>query len=178
MRCHCRHSTQTCDGDGDGNGRIEVPTGSNERYRFWQHLANAGLMEGSYSGISGTASPQHSLSTNSPSSKLSSGQWFVTWGGTLAGSNSAADAHFAGDWGNYMELGAPYTNFHPITPIVKPEEMWNIDTKMDDGMPARGKVVARRWDTCTNATSETNTTAQYLLSSQTVGCVITFWNVF
>lgn len=36
---------QTC--NGDGNGRIETTGTSDEIRRYWQHLANAGLIEGS-----------------------------------------------------------------------------------------------------------------------------------
>ncbi|MFZ4541492.1 MAG: type II secretion system protein [Rickettsiales bacterium] len=41
--------TQTCNGNGDGwldNGYVN----SNENFRYWQHLANAGLIEGAYTG--------------------------------------------------------------------------------------------------------------------------------
>lgn len=43
--------TATCNGNGDGQVH-QVSTGWYERFRLWQHLANAGLIEGSYSGIS------------------------------------------------------------------------------------------------------------------------------
>ena len=43
-------SALTC--NGDGNGSISpTAASSNEPFRFWQHLANAGLIEGSYDGI-------------------------------------------------------------------------------------------------------------------------------
>ena len=37
---------KTC--NGDNNGKIDLSAGSNEPFRFWQHLTNAGLIEGSY----------------------------------------------------------------------------------------------------------------------------------
>jgi prepilin-type N-terminal cleavage/methylation domain-containing protein len=44
----------TCNGNGDGGVRGDT-TGSNESFRFWQQLANAGLIEGQYSGVTGSA---------------------------------------------------------------------------------------------------------------------------
>ena len=47
-------STQaTCNGDGDGDIQLYPMT---ETYRAWQHLANAGLIEGTYTGA-GTSVP-------------------------------------------------------------------------------------------------------------------------
>jgi prepilin-type N-terminal cleavage/methylation domain-containing protein len=43
-------SAATCDGNGDG--RVLQTGTSMEQMRFWQHLANAGLLEGSYDGVS------------------------------------------------------------------------------------------------------------------------------
>jgi prepilin-type N-terminal cleavage/methylation domain-containing protein len=46
--CFAVESTgaETCNGNGDGSiGELGAPS---ERYRFWQHLANAGLVQGSY----------------------------------------------------------------------------------------------------------------------------------
>lgn len=40
---------ETCNGNGDGNAGAPAT----ERFRFWQQLAAAGLMEGSYSGVTG-----------------------------------------------------------------------------------------------------------------------------
>jgi prepilin-type N-terminal cleavage/methylation domain-containing protein len=40
--------TQTC--NGDGSGTIYPTSASDESLRFWQHLARAGLIEGSYTG--------------------------------------------------------------------------------------------------------------------------------
>jgi hypothetical protein len=46
--------TETCNGDGDGRLESNL-TGTDENFRFWQHLANAGLIEGSYTGAQGSA---------------------------------------------------------------------------------------------------------------------------
>src|SRR4051794_31617755 len=49
--------TQTC--NGNGNNQVEGITSvadPYETFRFWQHLANAGLVEGQYTGVTGGAS--------------------------------------------------------------------------------------------------------------------------
>jgi len=49
--------TETCDGDGNGNLRYASNAGySFETYRLWQHLANAGLINGTYTGRADAAS--------------------------------------------------------------------------------------------------------------------------
>ncbi len=44
----------TCNGDGNGQVGLNPTATSNEKFRFWQHLANAGLIEGSFNGVGGT----------------------------------------------------------------------------------------------------------------------------
>jgi prepilin-type N-terminal cleavage/methylation domain-containing protein len=162
----------TCNGNGDG--QIYPGTGSNESYRYWQHLANAGLIEGSYSGIADGTNTYSSTTANSPRSKISSSLWFVWYSGNLGDST-----FFTGTYGNYFEMGQISGNVDPYLPILKPEEAWNIDTKIDDGKPGLGKLMIRWWGTCTNAAAETdNATAAYLLSSSAIGCTLIFPRVF
>lgn len=72
--------TQTC--NGDGNGRVLPSTGSAEHVRYWQHLANTGLIEGTYTGVDATASvPSVIGGTNIPRSRLNNASWHVwDWG--------------------------------------------------------------------------------------------------
>ena len=82
------------------------------------------------------------------------------------------------DYGNMLTLGGFALDNAPTTRILKPEELWNLDTKMDDGKPATGKVIARFYGTCTNAGSATDTSANYLLTSSSLGCTAIFRNLF
>ncbi len=62
---------------------------------------------------------------------------------------------------------------------LKPEEAWNIDTKLDDGMPGSGKVVTRYWNNaCATATSNTDYTSPYKVASGTVACTLYFRQQF
>ncbi len=165
--------TQTCDGNGDG--RVEnvgfIGAVVDEDYRFWQHLANAGLIEGNYTGVDTGSFVSTTL--NSPPSKLSGALWF-TFGWGIATGGGIYD----GDYGNAFAIGAPATNAWVSGPIFKPEEAWNIDTKMDDGMPAIGGVVTMvsniTSNTCNNSTASNSFTATYTLSNTSLSCALIF----
>lgn len=50
--------------------------------------------------------------------------------------------------------------------LLKPEELWGIDTKIDDGRPGTGQVVVARWSSCTNGAASTAdfANANYILN--------------
>ncbi|MBN8543813.1 MAG: prepilin-type N-terminal cleavage/methylation domain-containing protein [Alphaproteobacteria bacterium] len=155
--------TQTC--NGDGNGRIDISAGSREPFRAWQHLANAGLIEGTYTGTV-------TLPTW-PSSKISNNS---TWG--MGNWNYTGSLYwFDGDYGNVLYNGA--NNAGTTIGNVNPSEAWNIDTKMDDGLPAQGKLWGGGWGSgmstagtfCTTAASSATLTATYLLSNNNKDCM-------
>ena len=163
----------TCNGNGDG---VLYPSAtSNEPFRLWQHLANAGLLEGSYSGVRSDTNDWATSRANAPSSKVSSGVWFA-WNQLVPWSGNAA--WFDSNSGNRFDLGGLGTNGQPATPIFRPEEVWNIDMKIDDGKPGMGKVLVVFWSDCTDATMSSQTNANYRLNVKNTACFITFPNVF
>jgi prepilin-type N-terminal cleavage/methylation domain-containing protein len=132
--------TATCDGNGNG----QVDGGTPEMFRIWQQLANAGLIEGSYTGVAGTFSTSDSdAGINSPKLRLgtSNGVSFYSWGTVLAG-DAGNPWLFEGTYGNTFLFGF-CGGYDCIEGFLKPEEAWNIDTKIDDGKPGTGKVVSR-----------------------------------
>lgn len=163
-------SALTCNGNGDGI--ILASTGSQEIFRFWQHLANAGLIEGSYSGVTANAGigPNLGDSTNSPRSRMTNGLWYVYNWGNVSGNA----LFFTNQYDNVFAFGAPGGSSWPNTVLLKPEELWNLDTKLDDGKPQSGKIIANPWPTCTTAASATDSAAAYLLSSSTPLCAAIF----
>jgi hypothetical protein len=83
------------------------------------------------------------------------------------------------DYGNYFIFGGQITGSQPKGIILKPEEAWNVDTKLDDGKPATGKVVARGWNnTCAAAddgsSADNDFVASYRISDTTLQCVLMF----
>lgn len=134
--------------NGDGDGLIEntAAAGTNEISTFWIHLASAGLIEGSYTNAGTTT---QTGGTHNPLSKVSSASWHVGQLGTvtIAGVSSpwpgatapATTTFFTGSYGNVLMLGGG-TNALLPTGVLKAEEAWNIDTKLDDGKPDIGSL--------------------------------------
>lgn len=121
--------TETCNGNGDGQVLGVAPNHS-EPYRVWQHLANASLIEGQYTGADATLSGGASAyvaGINMPASKIPNGFWLITWQSSSSGSLT----NFAYSAGHMLRITGG---------VMTPEECWNVDTKLDDGKPATGKV--------------------------------------
>jgi hypothetical protein len=139
-----------------------------EPFTFWQHLANAGLIEGRYTGISGPSAAYHAVrGENSPNSKLgNSGVFYADYILTQSGSG----LQFQGSYGFVFGLGRDKdtTNFNGDSPVISNEEAWNIDTKMDDGKPGTGRVRAYKNTSRPRcASSDDPATAIYQLTSST-----------
>ena len=163
----------TC--NGDGNGIVTGGTPSHEAYRFWQHLANAGLIEGSYNGVSSNGANSYGSSfDNSPRGKLNNAVWFVWAWQTHAGNGGLV----ADDYYNLFELGGIVTGLEPVAGIATSEEIWNIDTKLDDGKPATGSVRPRNRTDCSNSTGVADYDAEYKLNDSATKCAIIFNEAF
>jgi len=186
-------ATGTCNGNGDGRiigYDVTINTSQTfETYLFWNHLSRAGLIEGSYSGSTASGSATACMNAsygsvpgcNVATSKLGTqGMWQILHNGILTGDNNLFD----GSYGNslFLTVGPGWQN--PIGGLLKIEELWNIDTKMDDGKPGTGKLVASRWNQCTEGAASTAdyNIATYMLNppSYATGnrCIPVFRNVF
>lgn len=164
----------TCNGDGDG--KILSSSNSNEPFRAWQHLANAGLIEGAYDGLAGTAALGDNSATNTgqPRSKLGGGYWYIgSFGDQTTG-------YFAYNYDNILQLGASAgAGASPSGAVFKPEELWNIDTKTDDGKPGTGKLIARPLATaCNTAANFSDYNADYTLTETRLRCAAMWRRVF
>lgn len=165
---------------GDGNGVISIPAGANltgEMFTFWQHLAEAGLIAGEYTGVAGGDSDAHSiLGENAPKSKYGNAGWSARHCDT--GDDCGVDTDYDLPYGNHFTFGSA-VDYDTDQPALIPEEAWNIDTKLDDGKPAKGKVIAIFWDdACAEAddgsSSATDFEASYRLSAESVECALVF----
>lgn len=165
---------ETCNGDGDR--KVESSSAaSNEIFRFWQHLSNAGMLEGSFNGVTGSGGNYHSeLNKNIPEAAITGTGWSIRNWGTYGGSST----WFAGSYNNTFSFGTTTTNSVTFGAALTPEEAWSIDTKIDDGNPAKGKIFASKWDDCTNATGNTDYTSEYSLNTSSVECGLNFLDQF
>ncbi len=167
--------------NGDGSGFVEH--GTNEMHRVWQHLALAGLVEGTFSGVAGGGGSAHVvIGTNAPASKLGNAGWSASGG---SGFNSGNTEVYAATYGNYFIVGGQLAANLTAAAVLSPTDAWNIDTKLDDGKPARGAIMARYWDNgCAAADSyptnnlNTNLDASYRLTDTTLRCALYFRKAF
>ncbi len=186
IACNSHAGTAATDGtcNGNGDGRIATPTGgaslagtTQEGFQFWNHLGKAGLIAGNYTGISGNTGSQKIIGTNSPQIKLSPAAAIELVNfGVHAGTNTAGGSNlYAMDYGlNAFALGtlASTASGSPNESLFRPEEIWALDVKMDDGRPAYGKIILRKWDVCSTSTSQTDLTGDYLLSNNQIACAL------
>jgi len=167
-------TSATCNGDGDGT--IDESTGSNEPFRYWQHLANAGLIEGTYTGVTGSGTNYSATyGTNTPAGKISSSGWMAYYYGTVAVTSTQV---FEGNYDNVLVYGGTNTSSFGGN-VANPSEMWGIDTKIDDGKPGIGglrtyEASSTCHDAGTSAASSLAGTANYNLTSSTIACPFIF----
>jgi prepilin-type N-terminal cleavage/methylation domain-containing protein len=128
----------TCNGNGDGMIHFYLSTWY-ERYRAWQHLANAGMIEGRFSGVGGTpiGNSVSIAGTNVPESRVANGSYYIGWWGT----QSAAPQYWNGEYGNVVALGKQVVGSYNEGPLLTPTDAQSIDTKLDDGKPGTGLLV-------------------------------------
>ncbi len=149
--------------NGDGDGAIET---NNESYRAWQQLSLSGLISGAYTGTHTTGGSI--LDTNTPASALKPGGWAV-----FSDTAGWSDSPLAAAGINKLHLGVTRTTGIPIDDILTPQEANSIDSKIDDGLPTRGKMFGT-WIGVADCISAATAAGVYNLSVTTATCGITF----
>lgn len=138
----------TC--NGNANGRINSETGAvHEEYLHWQHLSLAGLIQESidlrYDASAGIPEAYEGVL---PRSAFTGAWWQVNFHSAISQANGYP--LLDGDrYGNTLRLINLSTGMIALTP----QDAWNIDTKLDDGLPAFGTVVAVSADTNSGGTT-------------------------
>lgn len=168
-------SPGACDGDGDGiMDSAGAASQAGETEQFWLHLAHAGLIEGTYTGLAGSGGYAHCpIGTSCPASKLAGAGWGIRYLGNYAG-NAAA---FSGNYGNFFDYGAGVSTQSTYGAALNPSEVWNVDMKIDDGVPGTGKLIVYNWPSCTNAASLSDTSTTYKLTSSSIVCSLSFLQI-
>jgi prepilin-type N-terminal cleavage/methylation domain-containing protein len=149
----------TC--NGDGNGRIGdsstagATSNQYEWFRAWQQLSNAGLIPGKFTGVKESATDGDAgIGLNVPKSPLNEKSGWTLFYYLL----TTTDATLWGDqYGHVFTLGGDTTNV-TNAPVLSPSDALSIDQKIDDGLPGRGSVRARR--TAVEANCTANDTSQ------------------
>lgn len=146
--------------NGDGNGQIAWNT---EGYRAWQHLMMANLIPGNYTG---TATGNTAvIGENVPDASIKGSGYSFEYAA------SSASTTVDGGWfGNTIMYGAPATGTATTSPIITPKEAYNIDLKIDDGIPDAGKSVRARMDVSPACV----TGSEYSISNTNNVCALQF----
>lgn len=169
-------SPGTCNGNGDGmigdNNRSAA-----EAFIAWQHLANAGLISGTYTGVVGPDGTWDSIvGVNVPTSRIANvGFGFLScvgWGTTC---NGGVD-YFPISQTTVLSVGKKVVTDMTQGAFMTQTEAWNIDTKVDDGRPGTGLYTSWKSNSAASlnsqdcATTSDPTTAVYKLSMDTISC--------
>lgn len=167
--------TATCNGNGDGRIGLDDGLGY-EPLRLWQHLANAWLVYGYYTGTTTTAGVyQVEAGRNVPASRYPNGAWCARW---RQATTASAD-HFDEPASNHALLFGADDSVAPCeAPVLSPEDALNIDRKLDDGRPGTGAVQTMWRTACTDATGPTDRHASYLASISEVRCALVLRKAF
>lgn len=170
----------TCDGNGDGvvawGGAASE---SGETFQFWRQLALAGMIEGNHTGFAGSGGARDARpNINVPAGKISNSGYSVEPQGIIGPGDTW---RWPADYGNVLYAGGNRNSSHPTElPLFRPEEAWNVDVKLDDGVPTTGRVMSHRksslWINCT--TTNVETTSQYNLIDTSIACVLLFPKAF
>lgn len=125
------------DGDGllsDSTGAPSIAGASGEITNFWRHLSVARLVEGNFNGAQTGAA----LFDSYPGTKLNRG------GFTVYGFNGF----------NHLHIGVQNANAATAVTagVLRPEEAFGIDVKLDDGKPGSGIVLAQGGTAISEAT--------------------------
>lgn len=162
--------------NGDGNGFIDAGTSNpNEAFFAFQHLANAGVIDGFFTGTAGATQAGHAIiGTNIPAGPLArSGYYFRDI--SLEEVPSGNFWWFAGSYTHPFFFGGNTNAWLPEAPIITPKEAQMIDTKYDDGMPGMGHVRTPHSGYLPNCVNSANAgSAQYLLAYKAIACTLIF----
>lgn len=167
--------TETCNGNGDGKisySNQDAATFSElyERARAWQQLANAGMIDGQYSGTATTN--QEIPGSEFPSSTIDSSAWWAVLHHFASVDNPAS---LAFPMNGHMLFPRGPTTSGRAGPVLSGLEAFQVDTKIDDGQPSKGFVRHHRsWAYPNCVTTDDTETAEYYKTEGERVCVI-FW---
>ncbi len=166
--------------NGDGSEILNTPANGavGEVYTAWKQLAAAGLYPGNYTGADAGGAHAYGNSVagvNVPASKAISrtGYSFVYYG-VLSGNAS----YYNGSFNNMIWFGSDVGGYYTSSGALKPVDAYNIDKKIDDGIPGTGKVSSPwvRAGGCDTPASVYNapSASAYYISNDTIACQLAF----
>lgn len=123
-------SAAGCNGNGDGLIDGSVTNAWRESLRGWQHLAAAGFVQGSFTGV--TSTNRYDPGINIPLTTLENASGYRMYYATSVYSLA----------GHFLMLGTVSSSTALGGPAIKVSDALAIDQKIDDGLAASGKLFA------------------------------------
>ena len=167
--------TETCNGNGDGRiGDVEFVATYHEFFRAMQQLGNAGLLEGSFTGVAGPDDAADTLpGINTPRSRLAPLAYILLYRGNITAAHPQFAWMFPADYKHTVQFrpSASYGSYHFLTT----QEAWSIDTKIDDGKPGTGNFFSFKTSITPDCvTTDDPATATYKFSHSGNACQAEF----
>ena len=160
----------------NGNGDGIINADSAEVFYAFEHLADAGLIQGTYTGLGtgGVGNYDAKIGTNVPTGDVA-GITYLFNHPTLADGAIIGDSFYQdGIYGHVLRVAAhPNTATSlPATAFLTPKEAYEVDGKFDDGNPTAGWItVPKGLTTCfsgsaydTGATNGGSTNCWFILN--------------
>lgn len=116
----------------DGNGNWVIEGDSTERLYAWNHLYQAGLIEGAFTGEVFKESEPYQEKVNIPGSMFAKNHYMI--GSTTTG------VDIFGRQGTFIQYSSNDTPLNPWGGALPAKDAKYIDEKMDDGMAATGFI--------------------------------------
>ncbi|MEQ1705654.1 MAG: prepilin-type N-terminal cleavage/methylation domain-containing protein [Rickettsiales bacterium] len=146
-------------GQGDGNGVLEGVSSNSagvnsgqlvlggETGMFWVDLSNAQLIEGAFiSSVTPTSAgfiATSRIPTVMPYAKIGNSNFVFVWSGGWMGYSGSSDRkNYFGISAAISTGGISSTGHHYFEPMLTVNQAYIIDSKIDDGLPQSGKVMA------------------------------------
>lgn len=154
--------------EGNGNGRVDS---NNESYEYWRALSLAKIIKGSYSGvvaqIQNNSFPKDDSNNNYIYKCASMPGHGALWGNSTTCYYSISRFPTGTGW-------APVNVGYPAFTV---QEVFEMDTKFDDGIASSGNIIAYRPSTgmagCTNPVDAfSSTSGNYIMTTTGVVCVM------
>lgn len=146
--------------NGNADGNIATAT---EGFYAWEHLALSDLIVGGYDGTPTVCT----VGSNVPASAFIPAGYYL---------GNTADALDTGISGNYIGFGAERTGTTCDNAVIKAEDAYYIDSKIDDGVASTGGVLTNYGldQTDSECITGTSGTHDYQLTEEEPNCRIFF----
>lgn len=151
--------------NGNGDNTIAICT---EEYRAWQQLSDAGLIEGTFTGVPGANGACHGVpGQNVPTGKISNTGYSMSGYGPFTSDTNNYDL---GAVAQQITFGLVNSPNDPNGYALTAREMYGLDVKMDDGKPGTGNIRTYKSTWQPNCVSG----SAYLLTASGPACAVVY----